>query len=128
MFLVKPEELKTLEVFDSSQLEDIVTSLVWAYVPWEQYVSLESLYVGVMVSVSFGQVKGVLCRLPELTFNLDSQLRFEVLEVLSPLKFNSSVYSKMCFISRPNEQQQLIAVGSYKPVFEKLREWGKVCS
>lgn len=131
MFLVKPDELKTLERVSAVQLSDLIQTLTWTYIPWRETAHLNHITSCVMLLG--GAVKSSLIQ-AVCEFETPSNVAFDVrqrlelpfqvllLKGLQHLRLADTHTSVIKIVYPPDSMQLMLALGTYKPIFQEFIE------
>lgn len=129
MFLIEPKEVRDIDKLTCKKLSNTLRIICWAYMDWQEQPNLASIRVEVQIAYQqwrppFVQInyhpvnrkKSAILDYAER----NSQLKEVFSKILQPVYMQTCPLNLEALVPRPTPFEELLAVGSYKPVFESL--------
>lgn len=126
-FCVKPKDLRALTSCGIDNMQDVIKIFCWAFVDWHKlsHVNLVLIYTqGVgnkltEVSTTVFNTTDSTEEQLKASEELEEAITRSILELFKGIQVEYRL-SLTVSVSKPTERQQMIAVGSYLPIFKDL--------
>lgn len=130
MFLIKPEEIRNLDKAKIKQIQNTIHIICWAYIDWQKCDNLDLVRLNIQIS-SYPQWRPPFLQIYYHPINRkrrplpnyiaqDDAIKLVLSKVLGQVVLHTCALNLEEVVNRPTEIEHLLAIGSYKPVFEEL--------